>query len=130
MVVSRRFEPPDLIVASLRGVVTAHDQTDLLDWVRAAIARVGAVRLLILLESFGGWHPATSFSTQSWLDDDEGVERIAIVGRSEWKVAILTFIAQPLRRLPIRYFEHEEAARRWLHLQQQPTSEPVSRNSV
>jgi stage II sporulation SpoAA-like protein len=114
MVISRRFEPPDLVIATLRGVVTPQEQADLIDWIRASIRRVGTARLLVLLEAFGGWHPGESFDRASWLDDDEGVTRIAIVGREEWKAGIMTFIAQPLRRVPIEYFETEAAARAWL----------------
>ena len=115
MVVSRRFEPPDLVVATLRGVVSAHDQIDLLQAVRASIGRAGHVRLLILLDTFGGWNIAESInSPESWLDDDEGVAQIAIVGRREWKLSVLMLVTQPLRQRPIKYFENEDAARRWL----------------
>lgn len=115
MVVSRRFEPPDLVVATLRGVVSAHDQIDLLQAVRASIGHAGHVRLLILLDTFGGWNIGESINTpESWLDDDEGVSQIAIVGRREWKLSVLMLITQPLRQRPIKYFENEAAARRWL----------------
>ena len=117
MVINRRFEPPDLLIASLRGVVTSQEQADLLDWIRASIQRAGSVRLLVLLEAFGGWHPGEAFDSTSWLHDDEGVTHIAVVGQPEWKDSIMTFIAQPLRRLPIRYFTTEAAARRWLRPQ-------------
>ena len=117
MVVSRRFEPPDLVVAILRGVVTSHDQASLVESVRASIRRAGAVRLLILLDSFGGWNLGESFdSAASWLSDDESVSKIAIVGRREWRLSVLMLITQPLRSLPIKYFETEAAARRWLAL--------------
>jgi hypothetical protein len=49
-----------------------------------------------------------------WLRDNEGVSRMAIVGEAGWRVAVLTTIAQPVRRVPIDYFTTEEAARRWL----------------
>jgi hypothetical protein len=114
MVINRRFEPPDLLIASLRGVVTSQEQANLVDWVRASIRRAGNVRLLVLLEAFGGWHPGESFDSASWLHDDEGVTHIAVVGEPEWKDGVMTFIAQPLRNLPIRFFTTEAAARRWL----------------
>jgi SpoIIAA-like len=78
-------------------------------------AAPGAVRLLIRLDMFGGANLGESFdSPTSWLSDDEGVSRIAIVGRREWKVSVLMLITQPLRQLPIKCFETEAAARRWL----------------
>jgi hypothetical protein len=115
MVVSRSFEPPDLIVATIQGVLTSHDQEDLLDWVRSLIPRLGSVRLLIHLDEFGGWRLDRSFeSPTSWLSDDEGVTKVAFVGRLEWEHNVLSLVAQPLRRLPIRYFGTDAAARRWL----------------
>jgi hypothetical protein len=115
MVVSTRFEPPDVMVVILRGLVTSHDQALLVAAVRASIGRTGAVRVLIILDAFAGWNPGASFdSAASWLEDDEGVSKIAIVGQREWKRSVLTLIAQPVRRLPIEYFETEAAARRWL----------------
>lgn len=115
MVLSTRLEPPDLFTTTLRGVVTPGDHASVVSSIRAAIASVGPVRVLIVFDTFGGWLPDPStFSARSWLGDDESVSRIAIVGRPEWRRGVLTLIAQPIRRLPIRYFETESAARRWL----------------
>jgi hypothetical protein len=73
------------------------------------------VRILIVLDAFGGWVPdASIYNSRSWLGDDERVSRIAVVGRPEWRRSVLTLIAQPIRRLPIRYFDTETAARQWL----------------
>jgi len=120
MVVSAAFQSPDLVVATLGGVVTSVDQTRLVEWVRQGVRRAGSVRVLVRLEAFGGWNAGASVDDPaSWLQDDEGVTRMAIVGRPEWKVAVLTFIAQPLRRMPIEYFETEAAARGWLDTAQE-----------
>lgn len=113
MLVSRRFEPPDLVVATLRGVVTAHDQADLTQWLRASMRRMGPVRLLIRLEAFAGWFPREPLDSIAWLNDDD-VAKMAIVGDAKLKPWVLTLLAAPLRDLPIEYFENEPAARRWL----------------
>jgi hypothetical protein len=68
VVLSRHFEPPDLVTATLGGVVTTEDQ----------------------------------------------IELVGIFGDPEWKPAMLTLMAQPVRRVPIAYFATEAAARRWL----------------
>lgn len=114
MVLGKRFEPPDLVGATLKGVITADDQADVVDWVRTAIRHLGRVRLLVVLDEFSGWMPATSFDARAWLSDDEGVSQIAIVGQDEWRNEVLTVIAQPVRGLPIRYFKTETDARQWL----------------
>jgi hypothetical protein len=115
MVISKAFEPPDLVVATLAGVVTSGDQADVIEWVRDSIRSVAAVRVLIVLELFGGWQPPDSFDdNRFWLRDDEGVSKMAVVGALTWRRTVLTFLAQPLRRIPIQYFESEFTARRWL----------------
>ena len=43
-----------------------------------------------------------------------GISKIGIFGDLEWKPAMLTLMAQPVRRVPIAYFATETAARRWL----------------
>jgi hypothetical protein len=115
MVRSRVFEPPDLLVASLEGVVTSNDQAVLLAWVREWIRRTGEVRVLLRLETFVGWNADSSLDEAAlWLRDDEQVSRMAVVGHRSWRVQVMTIFAQPLRRIPIHYFETEKAARQWL----------------
>lgn len=115
MVLSRTFEPPDLLVADVGGVVTSRDRAVLVEWVRDMLRMVRQVRVLVLLHRFAGWKPDASFSdSRLWLQDDDRVSKMAIVGDPEWRLAMLTFIVQPLRRTPIEYFETEAAARRWL----------------
>lgn len=115
MVLSTLLEAPDLVTAIVRGVVTPNDHAEVIGCIRAGIVSAGSVRVLIVLESFGGWVPAPSiYHDKSWLGEDEKVSRIAVVGRPEWRRSVLTLVAQPIRRLPIRYFETETAARQWL----------------
>ena len=115
MVRSRVFEPPDLLVANLEGVVTADDQALLVAWVRDWIRRTGEVRVLVHLTQFAGWKVGGSLDDSAlWLRDDEQVSRMAVVGDRAWRVAVMTIVAQPLRRIPIEYFETEKAARQWL----------------
>lgn len=115
MVVCIDFEPPDLVVATVSEVLSSRDQLSVVNWVRGVVRAVPSVRLLIRLERFAGWNPDASLDgDEAWLQDDEGVSKIAIVGEMKWKLALLTAMAQPLRRIPIEYFEAEAAARRWL----------------
>ena len=115
MVSGKRFEPPDLLSATLTGVVTADDQAEVVEWVRAGIRHLGKVKVLIALDDFIGWVPGNSLhSTRSWFKDDELVSHLAIVGSLDWRRTVLMLMAQPIRLLPIRYFETEPEARRWL----------------
>ena len=121
MVLSRRLEHPRLVVATLTGVVTSRDQAELLGFVRSAIVAAGSVIVMLRLESFAGWNPDALLDNETiWLRDDEGVARIAIVGDPQWKAAVLTLMAQPIRTIPIAYFDTEAAARHWLGLDAHP----------
>jgi hypothetical protein len=126
MVVTRCFEPPDIVEASLAGLVTPDDQRDLVAFARAAIRTAGSVRVLLTLVNFAGWRPDAGFNRDAlWLRDDEGVARIAVVGDPAWKATVLTVLAQPIRQVPIRYFTSEEDARGWLNRPQ-----PLSQKSA
>jgi hypothetical protein len=113
MVVSQEFEPPDLIVATVDGVLTGADQLLVVGWIRDSIRLAGAMRVLIVLERFAGWNP-TAVDDSAWLRDDEAVAKMAIVGEPRWKLPLLTVMAQPIRAFPIEYFDTVDAARQWL----------------
>ena len=115
MVLNKALDPSGLVETTLTGVVTASDQVECVRFVRAAIATVGSVRVLIRLRGYIGWHHDPRLDADMlWLRDDEAVTRMAIVGAPEWRIPVLTMIAQPLRQIPIVYFNSEAAARRWL----------------
>ena len=127
MVLRLGLEPPNLVVATIAGIVTLREQAELVTFARSAISMTGSVRVLLCLESFAGWHPDARFDREDlWLHDDEGVSKIAIVGPAEWKPAVLTMLAQPIRRVPIAYFAGEAAARTWLELDARPPGHLVS----
>jgi SpoIIAA-like len=114
MSMSAAFEPPDLVVATLSGVVTSGDQTRLVTSVQQWVREAGSVRMLVRLDTFAGWNPRAEQGTETpWLGD-EGISKMAIVGDAEWRIQVLTLITQPLRRMPIKYFDTESVARQWL----------------
>ena len=115
MVLSRTFEPPDLVVATVTGRMTPRDQAALVGFVRDSLQFARELRVLVVWDGFGGWTPDALFNDPAcWLQDRDRVARMAIVGAAEGRDAMLAFIAQPLRRMPIEYFETEADARRWL----------------
>jgi SpoIIAA-like len=114
MSMSAAFEPPDLVVATLGGVITSGDHTRFVTSVQQWVREAGSVRILVRLEDFAGWNGAGEQGTATpWLAD-EGISKMAIVGEAEWKIPLLTLITQPLRRMPIEYFDRESVARHWL----------------
>jgi len=116
MVVSTVIEAPDVLVATVTGTMTTADQIRLVAWIRTAIRQAGPVRVLVRLDGFAGWlaDDANVDPTTTWLRDDEPVRQLAIVGDPRWRPQVLTMTAQPVRGIPIHYFETEAAARAWL----------------
>jgi hypothetical protein len=127
MVLRLGLEPPNLVIATIAGIVTSQEQAELVAFIRSAISITGSVRVLLCLDSFAGWHPNARLDRDDlWLHDDEGVSRIAIVGPQGWKATVLTLLAQPVRRVPIAYFITEPAARTWLGLDAKPLGDLIS----
>jgi hypothetical protein len=127
MVLRLGLEPPNVVIATIAGIVTSREQAELVAFVRSAISIAGSARVLLCLESFAGWHPDARLDRDDlWLHDDEGVSKIAIVGPLQWKATVMTLLAQPIRRVPIAYFSGELAARTWLGLDAKPTADLVS----
>ena len=116
MVLSTVIETPDVLVATVTGTLTTGDQVQIIEWIRASIRTAGAVRVLLKLEQFAGWTPTDAAADPSmlWLEDSEPVCKLAIVGDARWRQQALTISAQPVRGIPIDYFETETAAREWL----------------
>lgn len=81
------------------------------------IARIGAVRLLIVLEGFTGWDPGAPWNDLTfYMTHGDAIERIAIVGPDRWRDHMLMFAGADLRRAQVEYFPPAtvERARIWL----------------
>lgn len=83
----------------------------------AEIARVGPVRLLIVLEDFQGWETGTGWDDLSfYARHGDKIERIAIVGPERWRSEALMFASADLRRAPVQYFTDADrsSAEAWI----------------
>jgi hypothetical protein len=83
----------------------------------AEIGRIGAIRLLFLLDGFEGWEPLDDWHDLSFYVKHGGaIERIAMVGEERWRSQSLMFAGADLRRAPVEYFSPDKAAdaRVWL----------------
>ena len=79
--------------------------------------RVGAIRLLFLLDGFEGWEPLDDWHDLTFYVKHGGaIERIAIVGEERWRSQSLMFAGADLRQAPVEYFSPDKAAdaRVWL----------------
>jgi hypothetical protein len=73
--------------------------------------RVGAIRLLFVLDAFEGWEPHEGWSDLSfYVKHGDAIERIAIVGDERWKDEALMFASADLRKAPVEFFRTERLA--------------------
>ena len=80
-------------------------------------ARVGAVKLLVLLENFAGWKRGDEWSdTDFFVKHGDDIEKIAVVGHPRWEAQVLAFTGAGLRKAPVKFFPEtgEGEARTWL----------------
>jgi SpoIIAA-like len=110
-------EPGGLFVASVSGRVHYREFWPVWQKSVEAIGRLGKIRVLIVLDNFQGWEPSEGWEDTSFQEKyDPFIERIAIVGDSQWKDLVLAFAGKPFRKLPIQYFLPTQLAeaRAWL----------------
>jgi SpoIIAA-like len=110
-------EPGGLFVASVSGRVHYREFWPVWQKSVEAIGRLGKIRVLIVLDNFQGWEPSEGWEDTSFQEKyDSFIERIAIVGDSQWKDLVLAFAGKPFRKLPIQYFLPTQLAeaRAWL----------------
>ena len=85
----------------------------------AEMRRLGAIRLLFVLDRFEGWESGDNWSDLSfYATHGDLIERIAIVGEEKWRAEALMFAGADLRRAPVEFFAGSPAstdeARVWL----------------
>jgi hypothetical protein len=116
--VSTAIELPDVLVITGTGTLalTTSDHVRIVKWIRSSVRTLGSIRVLLRLDGFSGRvaDDLASDAAVLWLRDDEPVRKRAVVGDRRWKDRVFTMVAQPVRGLPIDYFETETAARAWL----------------
>ena len=81
------------------------------------IKQRGKIKILIILEDFQGWERGADWGDITFaIEHDDDIEKMAIVGDEEWKDLVFAFLAQPLRKAQIEYFDSTriEEATAWL----------------
>ena len=73
----------------------------------------GSVRLLFILQEFGGWEANPSWGDLTfYMQHGDSIERIAIVGDERWRGDALMFASADLRRAPVEFFSEAPSPRR------------------
>ena len=117
MPITIQHERDNLFRVEVRGTLRKTElercQADL----AVQMQRLGAVRLLFVLEGFEGWAPGDNWSDLSfYVTHGDAIERIAVVGDERWRAETLMFVGADLRKAPVEFFSEDAAssARAWL----------------
>jgi hypothetical protein len=112
-----RHERENVYRVEVNGLLRTSEFEDCQRVLRGEIDRVGAVRLLFLLDAFEGWEPHDDWRDLSfYISHGASIERIAIVGDERWRNESLMFASADLRKAPVEFFAPEQltGARYWL----------------
>jgi SpoIIAA-like len=85
---------------------------------KAAIAREGKIRALVILEGFEGWERSGDWGDVSFMmEEGQHIEKMAIVGDEKWRDDALAFTAKGFRPTAIEFFPASRIneARTWLN---------------
>jgi|SRR5918993_4251274 hypothetical protein len=117
MPISLTPENGNIYRLEILGTLRSRELADCQNILTGEMGRVGAVRLLVLLEGFEGWEPRDDWRDLTfYAKHGDAVERIAIVGDDEWRGRMLMFAGSDLRKAPVEFFDEGSvsAARSWL----------------
>jgi hypothetical protein len=115
------------IVSTTNGIITLKISGKLRHPELAAVEKIaveifrqqGKMRILVLAEDFQGWERGGDWGDLSFMrENDQHMERLAIVGDSKWKDLSLIFAGKNYRECPVEYFHPEEAAQAYAWLKE------------
>jgi hypothetical protein len=111
-------ERGNLIISRFRGMVAYDDWQVAQTQLARKIDRLGAIRILVILDDFSGWEHSEGWGDLGFFQTyDEAINSIAIVGERKWEDDFLIFSFAGLRKAPVHFFEEEGEAISWLEEQ-------------
>jgi hypothetical protein len=117
MSVELLHEHDNVFRVEIRDVLREHEFKRCQEQVLGEVSRIGAVRLLLVLDGFEGWNQQDNWRDLGfYVKHGDTIERIAIVGQERWRDLALMFAAADLRSAPVEYFREDALAeaRAWL----------------
>jgi hypothetical protein len=108
-----------ILVFRVTGSLHVHEFEAALQAGEEQIQKSGQIRFLVIYDGFEGWdHDFVDEDLDSKLegDEDENVDKIAVLGEERWRESTELFLLKGLRKAAVEYFEpgQEALARAWL----------------
>ena len=111
------FEPNDICVLRISGVLKRDEFAAAQDELARKIDAGARPRLLVIAENFGGFERGADWNDLDFLLSHSGeIAKIAIIAEARWEVQALAFAGAGVRRAPVKFFQPNELeqARAWL----------------
>ena len=111
------YEPNDICVLHLSGLLKQSEFSAGQDTIGGQIDAGAKPRLLVILENFEGWERGADWNDLDFMLSHGGeIARIAIVTEPRWEVPALAFAGAGVRSAPVKIFPPNELAeaRTWL----------------
>ena len=101
-----------IITLKISGKLTQPELAAAQNAAAGILRQHGNVRVLVLVDDFQGWEREGDWGDVSFLvENDQYMEKMAIVGDKNWKDLWLIFAGKGFRHCLIEYFQPEEAAK-------------------
>lgn len=108
------------LAVTISGVMSGADKAAFESAARAAIAKSGTIRVLIILKDFQGVGTSVDVNNLDfYADHADDIVKMAVVGDPKWKTEALVFTGAGARKTQVRFFETVQfgAAQQWLAAQ-------------
>lgn len=115
MTAETRVEGQQLLVVRIHGVLRRAELERCQRVAEEMLRAGGTISVLVQLEGFKGWERTEEWGDMLFFYEHDGdIEKIAVVGEERWREEVLLFAGAGLRQSPVRYFNDDASARRWL----------------
>ena len=117
MSITLRHDSNDVYRVDIAGTLHRSDFVKCEAELKSELQRVGAVKLLCVLDGFEGWEPSADWTNLGfYVKHGDDIKRIAIVGDERWRSEMMMFAAADLRKAPVEFFPANglALAREWL----------------
>ena len=117
MPVKMEYEPNDIYVMRISGILKRSEFAAEQDSIAKKIDTGSKPRVLVVSENFEGWERGADWNDLDFMISHGGeIARIAIVAEPKWETSALAFAGAGIRGAPVRFFQPNELgkAREWL----------------
>lgn len=117
MPASIQHESGNIFRVRISGVLRQAELKEVQAVAAREIGRLGAIRLLFVLEEFEGWERDADWGDlEFYAAHDKDIEKIAIIGEPKWRDHGMAFAGAGIRKAAVQFFSPADSAqaRAWL----------------